>query len=359
MSAVKAFNRRLARSTTAPRFPESPIPTWLPSKANSSLHQEHYLVHGESGVHGGYILKLQNFMLHSKLTRIGYFSLPISEGIIDSSHAIVGMLTVKDALRRSPLLFGLGMGGVDQPIAKLLKHLKFNLTPCPFLFRVNHPYRFLRNITFLRKTLPSKALLDALAFTGLGWTALQTIQRFKDFRVASSNLTKVERIHEFDSWCNDLWERAYESYSLIAVRDQEVLQTLYPSNDTSFIKLRVSYNDTVIGWAVLRNTSMKNHRQFGNMQVGSIVDVLAIPGQEGPVVRQATEFLQQAGSDLLISNQLHQFWIRAFRKNGYLQGPSNYMLAVSPQLTSLLSPFDETRSHIHMTRGDGDGPIHL
>lgn len=359
MPAVKAFNLRLAHNTTAPRFPESPTPTWLPRNANSSLHQEYYIVHGEESVHGGYVLKLQNFMLRGQLERIGYFSLPISEGIIDSSHAIVGMLTAKDALRRSPLLFGLGMGGVTQPIAKLLRHLKFSLTPCPFLFRVNHPYRFLRNIAFLRETLLGKTLLDVLAITGLGWAALHAVQSLAGYRMSLTDPTKVERFHGFDSWCNDLWEKSYENYSLIAVRDQEVLQTLYPSNDTSFVKVRVMQHHTTVGWAVLRNTSMKNHGQFGNMRVGSIVDILAIPGHEESVVRHATKFLQQAGVDLLLSNQLHKNWIRAFQDNGYLQGPSNYVLAMSPQLTSLLSPFDETYPQIHMTRGDGDGPIHL
>lgn len=357
--AVKAFNLRLASSNTTSRFPENPIPSWLPPGAESPLHQEFYLVHDDKGVRGGYILKPQDFMLCGKLTRIGYFSLPISEGLIDSSHAIVGLLTAKDALRRSPLLFGLGMGSVHEPIAKLLRTLKFKMVPCPFFFRVNHPFRFCRNISFLRSSHTRKALLDTLAFTGLGWIGIHTLQQFRNNRMISGDFTKAEEILEFDSWCNHIWERAHERYSLIAVRNDVVLRALYPSDKSHFIKIRITQDDTAIGWAVLLNTPMKHHRQFGDMRVGSIVDALSVPGKESSVVRHATEILQRGGTDILISNQLHRSWLQAFAHNGYLQGPSNYIFAVSSRLASHLEPFNVRSSQIHMTRGDGDGPIHL
>ena len=43
---------------------------------------------------------------------------------------------------------------------------------------------------------------------------------------------------------------------------------------------------------------------------------------------------------------------------GFLAGPSNYLLATSKAMTDLVSPPDAA-SRIHLTRGDGDGRIHL
>jgi hypothetical protein len=51
--------------------------------------------------------------------------------------------------------------------------------------------------------------------------------------------------------------------------------------------------------------------------------------------------------------------VRAFRRAGYLTGPSNYPLSTSRQLTALLAPLEENEQRIHVTRGDGDGRIHL
>jgi hypothetical protein len=102
-----------------------------------------------------------------------------------------------------------------------------------------------------------------------------------------------------------------------------------------------------------------DHRQFGAMQLGSVVDCLALPGEEQTVVTEATRYLRQLGSDLIVTNQLHEAWCGAFRKYGYLSGPSNFVFAASPALAGRLQPFPASVTRVHMTRGDGDGPIHL
>ena len=50
------------------------------------------------------------------------------------------------------------------------------------------------------------------------------------------------------------------------------------------------------------------------------------------VVEAATEHLQEANVDIVISNQLHHRWGTAFKAMGYLQGPSNFALACSPEI---------------------------
>src|SRR5205085_292365 len=100
-------------------------------------------------------------------------------------------------------------------------------------------------------------------------------------------------------------------------------------------------------------------KYFGNMRVGSVVDVLAAPEDAPKVIAAATQVLDDRGPDLLLSNQSHPAWISALKSAGFIEGPSNYIFATSGPLTELLVKFDPAGAEIHLARGDGDGPIHL
>ena len=115
----------------------------------------------------------------------------------------------------------------------------------------------------------------------------------------------------------------------------------------------------VVGWAVLLNTPMSDHRQFGNMRVGTLVDCLAKPDDARDVVACSRDFLVEDGADLLISNQASQAWGAALKDCGFLEGPSNFPFVAAPKLAALLQPFKETAKDFHLNRGGGDGPIHL
>jgi hypothetical protein len=104
---------------------------------------------------------------------------------------------------------------------------------------------------------------------------------------------------------------------------------------------------------------MKDHNYFGSMRVGSVVDCLAVAGEEDQVVSMATRHLERHGADIIVTNQLHRSWGKAFSGNGYLVGPSNFIFAASQQLAQKLHPFERNASNVHLTRGDGDGPINL
>jgi hypothetical protein len=65
------------------------------------------------------------------------------------------------------------------------------------------------------------------------------------------------------------------------------------------------------------------------------------------------------GADLVIVNHSNTAWVEAFRAAGFLTGPSNYMLAMSKHLNESVRAIPGGDEHIHVTRGDGDGRIHL
>jgi hypothetical protein len=115
----------------------------------------------------------------------------------------------------------------------------------------------------------------------------------------------------------------------------------------------------VIGWVVMLTTQMSGHKHFGDMKVGSIVDCLALLEDARLVIEAATDYLESAGVDLIVSNQSSHAWRQALQRTGYLSGPSNFMFLASKELTRVSEPLSPNFSRIHLNRGDGEGPTNL
>lgn len=360
--AVRAFNRRLAEGGQRHRFPEDPRPRWLPRDGASPLWQEYYLARDGDAVHGAFILKPQPFSLRGVEEQISAYQLPISEGTVDRRHAMVGVQLLRHAMARQPLLYCLGIGSYEEATARLFQAMKWRLVSCPFFARIVRPYRFLRGMAHLRRD-PRRALaMDLLAFSGAGWLGVRALQAGQRVRRPAPPRTAVEEVSGFATWADGVWASAREHYSLIAVRTTPVLQALYPAGHPRFVRLRVRRAGTDVGWAVLLATRMEGSRYFGNLFVGTVVDCLAVPGEEATVVWAATRALERRKVDLAISNQLHAAWCAAFARAGYLRGPSNFIFAAAPALVERIAAkeeYDEAVRRVHMTRGDGDGPINL
>jgi len=354
---VRAFNQRLrAGGEQYWTFPESHVPRF-PGSYDKNPYQELFLTCDHGQVRGGFLLTHSLFALRGEIVRIACGpQLNTSEAIVNPTYGLTGALNVRNALQKQPLLYGLGMGGFEERQAKLLASMKWPMRPVPFFFKVLRPSRFFANITHLRKKQRNRIMLNMARYTGIGWAGLRIAQ----FRPGSRNGWNEATIrYSFGPWADDIWSRCKDRYSLVALRDGTTLNRIYPSSDPRFLRLLVSRGGKHAGWAVMLDTPMSGHKHFGNMRVGSIVDCLAEPEIAGMVVRNATAFLEERGVDLIVSNQASSAWGKAFLAAGYLAGPSNFILALSPMLADRLQPLEAARDHIHMNRGDGDGPIHL
>ncbi len=355
---VADFNRRLLEGGQSLLFPASTVPEWLPKLPGRKLFQEYYLAADDDGrIRGGYLLKHQEFRVGGKTFSIGDFQLPISEGVVNRTYAPLGAALLRSAERRTPLLYSLGMGPLSEPLPRLLAASGWRVTPVPFFFRVVHPVPFLRNSVYLRRSLLMRLVLDALAFSGVGWGGIKLVHAVAS--PAPAPTVSGEIVDEFTEWTDAVWKTCRAHYGMCAVRDTETLRILYPRDDARFVRLRIRRGAETIGWAVLLNNKWWNHRHFGQMRLGAIADGLAAPTDDAEVVRCATRFLQRRGVDLIVSNQAHHAWRRAFRRSGYLRGPSNFNFASSKSLTALLQFGGVQQDDMHWTRGDGDGPINL
>jgi len=347
VAAVREFNRRLIGDTPIEdlQFPETPDPGWLPGmELYVAVEQE---AHEDGAVRGGYILRRQRFSVSGETVAVAQYRLPVSEGAVNQAYATLDLRLVGDALAREPLLYALGMGGWDLPLPQMLKRLGWRMCAVPFHFKVVHPFRFLREIRALRTTPLRRLILDVAAYTGAGWLGLRLMGHGRRVRNV-----KCETAASFSEWADAIWDRSHADYAMLAARNSGILDALYPPDDPRFLRIRPSR-----GWAVLLDTAMQDHKQFGSIRVGTIVDCLAPPEDAANVVRAATRTLEKRGVDLIVSNQLHADWCQALAGAGFRRGPSNFLIALSPALAALLEEAEDGEFHIN--RGDGDGPIHL
>lgn len=359
INAVKDFNKRISQKKDTSKFPESNIPHWLPQKEGLNIYQKFYLAIENSVVRGAYIIKYQDFYINGEKIKVGCLQLPISEGIVDKKYSFLGVQLIRDALEKEPLLYALGIGGYNESYAKILLKLKWNNFLTPFHFRVINPENFFKNISFLRNKLIYKLILNISAYTLLPGLLLKLFQKIKSKKNTNYKNILFERVDEFGNWSNEIWNSVKDKFSMIAERNSDILNFLYPKEKEKFIKLKISNDSQTIGWVVLLITQVKNHKHFGNMLLGSIVDNLSLQGFENEVIFTATEYLTKSKVDLIVTNQSHINWVNALNNSGYSSGPSNYIFFSSPKLEKLLNPLQSQKNFTFFNRGDGDGPITL
>jgi len=329
IEATRVFNCRVA--ATGFEFPLQPA-------------EGSYLAVDGNAVRGAYMLRPQCFHLHGgEAEEVAHYRLPLSEGAVNRAYLSVGVQLVRHAMRQQPMLYALGMGGMANPLPRLLAAAGWRLTEVPFFFKVVRPFRFLRGMQHLRRTRIRRLAMDLAAFSGVGRAGVRLIQP------AVRGALEVECIERFGAWADELWRSCRGCYACIAERDAATLNKRYA--EPKYLRLKVAN----LGWTVALDTQMHGDAHFGDLRVATIADTLATPGAAGEVIRAATAYLERRAVDLIISNQMHVAWREALRASGFRQGPSNFVFAVSEPLASR---FDDS-GQAHINRGDGDGPIHL
>lgn len=354
--AVRAFNQRLAAGAAGWRFPEVPRPEWLRQEPGSDVFQELLLLLEGGDVRGAYVLKHQAVALRGETHRVGNLYMPLSEGTIDRAYSLIGARLFSDALRREPLLFALGLGGGSAQITELVRALGWELHPVPFFFKVLHATRFLRQIRYLRTTALRARALDLLAFSGAGWLGASAARALLTRRPRTQGSSTVEVVARFGTWADHIWQNCAARYSFAAVRTSVVLNRLYPPGRSGLLRLKISTAGKAVGYAVILDEQSHPSESLGNMRVGTVLDVLALPEHAELVVALATRALEKRGVDLIISNQSHPAWGAAFRRAGFFGGPSNCRFAAAKQLARLIKTVDPEARELHLTRGDGDWP---
>jgi hypothetical protein len=162
-------------------------------------------------------------------------------------------------------------------------------------------------------------------------------------------------VADFSQEIDELFFNVRGDYGLMCDRRAAAMRARLPASDPKLLRMVLRKSGKVAGWVVVSISQLSNHTQFGNMKVGCLVDGLAAPADVGLLVGEACRRFEKARCDLLVSNQTHPAWIASLRRQGFFQGPSNFILALSLPLAASRAAV----SSAHFNRSDGDGPINL
>lgn len=359
-SAVADFNQRMLEGETGWGWYGSARDAWLPERADQRTWREHYLAIDDEGeVRGAYAHKPHEWRVRGADLLVSDWQGPVSEGLLDARYATMGVRLLREMLKRYPVLYSWGHGGYETRLLQMLKSMRWLLHDTPFCLRVLHPFRFLRRNRYLRDSPTRRLLLDALAFSGVGWLGIKLLHALLGARGrGAADGVRVEVVDRFGDWADALWTRNRDRYQALAYRDAATMNVLVPEDGRwpSGIRLRMLRGDETIGWAVVLDNELEDDPRFGDLRVGCVADVFAAPEDAGAVIAAATGFLAARGVDLIGSNQAHPDWIEAFRAAGYLVLEARRAFAVSPGLQEALAPFEETARGLHLTNMDGHGP---
>jgi hypothetical protein len=354
IEAIADLNQRMAAGGSRWQFPERPDPSSLVREAGSPVFQEFLLAVDGPVVRGGYALQHRTAAFRDEERPIGSWYQPISEGSVDPRYSLVAIQLLRDAFRREPLCFGLGLEGLDSQLSKLAATLRCELRLIPFFVRVQNGRRFARGARYLRKRRGLARLLDVAALTGAAGLGVAIVNRARQRVPRLAGDTTVERIAGFGPWADEVWQRCRARYSFIGVRDAATLRRLYPERQR-FRGIRVMRGGATIGWAALDSKPMSDDAKFGDLHIGRIGDCFAAPEDADVVVRAAVDALVREGVDVMLSNMSHPTWCAALRRNAFLEAPSNFVFAPSPELGKRIRAIDPDFRDVHLTRGDDAG----
>jgi len=357
--AVLAFNDRM-RAANAPAdflLPDQPNNSHTLGAPPQPIERTKFVVlDADDEVRGGFLLMTQPGWLRAGVVEVANYQAPLSEGIADSRYGMVGMHMLRYVQKHWPLSFVVGMGGMDRPLPRLLQAAGWQLRPVPFLFHVVRASRVLRELRVLQQRTPLRLAARAGAMTGAGTLGVAALQHRAWTSNAATRSVRFERIERWDEWADMLWTRTRDTTVFSVVRDCATLESLYPLSDPKYLGYVARRGGEIVGWAVALNTQMRGHKHFGDLRVATVLDVAALADDAAAVAAHLRGVLAADGADIVVTNQSHERWIEAFRRAGFLTAPSNYLCAMSKLLSQSVG---DDFSRIHVTRGDGDGRIHL
>jgi len=357
--AVLAFNERM-RAANAPAdflLPDQPNNSHTLGTPPQAIDRTKFVVvDNDDEVHGGFLLMSQPGWLNGDIVEVANYQAPLSEGSVDSRYDMVDMHMLRYVQKHWPLTFAVGMGGVDRPLPRLLQAAGWRLYAVPFLFHVVRASRVLSELRVLRQRPALRLAARAGAVTGAAAIGVAALQHRAWTSLVGARGVRLERVERWDDWADSVWERTRLLSIFSVVRDRATLESLYPLDDPKYLAYAARKDGGIVGWAVALNTAMREHHHFGNLQVATVLDIVALPGAEVALASHVQRELAAAGADLVVTNQTHERWVDAFRRAGFLTGPTNYLFAMSKLLSQSIG---DAVSRVHVTRGDGDGRIHL
>jgi hypothetical protein len=361
-AAIQRFNARLREGGVQYQLP---VAFRVPGEFRQTTHglptyREMLVADDGAEIRAGLLLYRGGLWEAGQERPFCWVQLPVSEGLVDNRYSMAIVMLMRAVITREPRPMSLGIGSLDEAYARLLDRLGWRHAKVPFVF---HPVR-LREV---RRRLPAlqarrwpRAGARAVALVGVDRAVGTLLELARQRRRHLLRECVVQSESRFGGWADEVYHSARGDYGAAVARDAASLNVRYPPDDPRYIRLRVRRQSTgaELGWILVIHGQLQHSRYFGDLHVGTLVDGFGRRADVPRLVQAGTDYLADANVDLIVANWSHAAWLNAARRCGFLPGPSNYFLFVSPKGSSILTPSCPL-SEVHMTRGDNDGPGHL
>ena len=353
----RAFNERLRAHGTPPFLLPEAASADQSAASRGDVRRSHYVAVDERGaVRGGVLLMEQRGWLRGAIIPLINIQSPLSEGIVDRRFSGVSLQMLKFIQARSPYAYAVGMGKSENPFPRLLRAAGWSVSAVPFVFAVIDARRFLKEVGPLRDG-SRRWLARGIADSRLGSALLKTWGLAHP--APSTEQYSLAAATSWPAGTGVVWERCRDDVSFSVARDEATLAGLYPDAEARLKRFVLRLKGEVVGWSVSVATKMEGDPNFGDMLVGTILDGLATEAHTGVLLALTRNALREMGAEVVLTNQTHHVWQDQSRRLGFVQGPSNYLLAMSRDLAAALASEPDALRRMHVNRGDGDGRIHL
>lgn len=356
--AARAFNDRLKSHGKTEFLLGEYAPE--PSVENDVIRNSNYVAVEGEVVRGGLLTaSYPAYLGWGEDIAVLNYREPLSEGIIDPKHSLLGLRLLKFVEQQGSYIFALGMGSENAPFTRLLRGAGWSIRPVPFLFRILRAKRFLTELRLLQTSAARRMAARAAAYTGTGKLGISFLQRRSFVQAGKRSEFTFEEQADWGSWADELWEKFRRQCSFGVRRDRKTLSELYRIARDRSQAFLLKKQGRPVGWTACQVTHMRNDKYFGDMTVATVLDAVAEQTAMYPFLSMTVRELYAQGADVIVTNQSHAGWIEAFRAVGFLSQRSNYILATNKHLTQAIGQQPNGWEHIHFTRGDGDGRYHL
>lgn len=241
----------------------------------------------------------------------------------------------------------LGTPGVESRVFKLYQRMHFDYWGAvPFFYFVVDGAKLLRNLFTFKRTRLLAEVANAASYLYVPGKLLA----LRHWRLRPSvSLFRVDAWQRFPSDADLVWKNVLRQHPLIFERSTQYLNWRYFG--PCYERLGVFFENRMLGWVVCKTSQMKGNKYFGNLKVGTIIDLLVDPDNANDVqaiLCAGLDRLVSRGADLIVTNLSDRRLARAACRLGFAAGPSNFHF-----FTKNLPKLDI--EECHLTRGDSDG----
>jgi hypothetical protein len=343
-AAVRAFNERVMRSGVK-------IPFLLSESVSgtAALDTRPWLLMDGRDVRGGVLVTRHRAVVAGVEREVVNLQSPITEAVADKRYGSLSIWLFRELERRFTYVYAVGMGGTDRPMPRLLRAMKWQVGLSAFRFMPLAPGRVAARIDALRARIPRPLRPVVYAAGSCAGPLVRSSLRV----LGGRSLAEVQPGKDASASVAYSWGGFSKGIRFGIVRDAAAASELYVASDGERVFRAIECPACV---AVVRTRALPHTSPFRDLTVATVLELMAPDATRlMQLSRRLLGQLSRGSADIAIINTTHADTVAALDSTGWLQGPSNYVVALSPPFADAGVTLDAS----YVTRTDGDGRLNL